>query len=124
MGYNYNERGPCCDRYDELKRQMRAKIKTLYALVGGNPRYWVQLLEIMRDRCPVPGLLALALEDDNQKCPCHDAPDPVAFRRFYGTIQAKAGQVEGKKLEAIMDFLDKEAKDFIQHIKPNSSEKE
>lgn len=111
---DYSKRGPCCDRYDQIKKQMRTKIKTLYALVGGNLRYWVQLAEIMQQRGLNHGLMMLALEPDNKTCPCNDAPNPILFREFYALISSKKHEVEDKQLPEIYDFLEKEADKFMK----------
>jgi hypothetical protein len=111
---DYSKRGPCCDRYDQLKSQMRTRIKVLHTLVGGNPRYWVQLYDIMKKRGFSAGLISLALESEDRTCPCNEAPNPALFREFYAQISANKNEMEDKQLPKVLDFLDKEATRFLK----------
>jgi hypothetical protein len=99
----YQDREPCCDYHDELSAKVKNQIKVIHALVGGNPRYITLYYEQMR-RSLSPVLLQFALED---KCICHETPNPVVFRYFMeGVLLAKKQQKEGEKPLGLTEALD------------------
>jgi hypothetical protein len=111
---NYDKCGPYCDYYDWLKRDFQAKFKTLYHLVGGNPRYMIMLYENMKRSGINIEFINLALEDDSHRCPCHDAPDPKLFRKFFAYMQLYKVAAYKKSQEEILSLIDKLTSEFLK----------
>jgi len=104
----YETRGPCCDHYNTVQCEVRAQVKTIGILTGGNPR----LLTMHAENVKLAGdniRYQLGL-DPNPECPCHEAPNPVEFRKFFAYLM----NFKGTELNPNLDTLERYAQEFVK----------
>lgn len=73
----YESEGPCCAEYRAARRSVETRIKVLHALGANTPRHAVMFFQNMSEESRA--VVAVGAGD---RCPCHEAPNPRAFREF------------------------------------------
>lgn len=111
MDNMYLRSGPCCEFYQNMQIDFKAKMNVLHTMGVKTPRLVVMLYKNMvRD----VGKDSLRLRAEKLPCPCHEAPDPVKFRQFVGFILQKKkanDNLSGSELEVenlAIEFLGNE----------------
>lgn len=77
MSNPYATEGPCCAEFRRAHAHVTASIKTLHALGARDPRTLVMYYHNMS-----PAEKDVVAVGAGKQCPCHEAPNPVAFREF------------------------------------------
>lgn len=94
----------CCRYHRAQQAKARARVHALYNLIGGTPRHWAMVASHWSPSQRTTMGLAL----DGKPCPCHDTPDPEAFREFFERIAHLKSDGETARIEMgrILDRLE------------------
>lgn len=93
----------CCRKWYEAHKHVTLALKLLETFKATDPRTVAMMGDILERNSP--GILLLGTGD---KCPCHEAPHPAAYRALCDRLAAVAGTVTAPLNVAALEKMARE----------------